>query len=123
MAASVADASVLSAVLFNEPQAAEAESLIEDGHLHEPALLANELASVCRKKIFRYPHLRDRLLESLRVGLSLDIEWVAVDHIAVVELALETGLTTEDATYLWLARELEIPLFTFDETLGRHVGV
>jgi predicted nucleic acid-binding protein len=86
----------------------------------EPALLANELASVCRKKIIRYPHLRDRLLG---VGLSLDIERVAVDHIAVVELALEAGLTTYDATYLWLARELETPLLTFDETLRRHVGV
>lgn len=123
MVASVADASVLAAIVFNEPRAAEAEALIGAGRLHEPALLASELASVCRKKIQQYTHLRDPLLSSLQIGLSMDIEWVAVDQIAVVELALATGLTTHDATYLWLARTLDLPLLTFDEQLLRRIEV
>lgn len=121
MVASVADASVLAAMVFNEPRATEAETLIGAARLHEPALLASELASVCRKKIRHYAHLRDPLLSSLEIGLSMDIEWVAVDHVAVVRLALETGLTSYDATYLWLARALDLPLLTFDVELLRRI--
>lgn len=119
MVASVADASVLAAIFFNEPRATEAEALLGPGRLHEPDLLASELASVCRKKIQQTVQLREPLLRSLEIGLSTDIEWVATDQIAVVELALETGLTTYDATYLWLSRTLSLPLLTFDEKLLR----
>ena len=38
---------------------------------------------------------------------------------AIVQLALETGLSTYDASYLWLARRLGAPLVTFDERLRR----
>lgn len=122
MAASVADASVLAAVIFSEPRAAEAGDLIGAEQLHEPALLASELASVCRKKIQQHEDLRDQILTSLEIGLSMDIEWVEVDHIAVVETALATGLTTYDATYLWLARTLQLQLLTFDEQLRRQIS-
>lgn len=121
MVASIADTSVLAAMVFNEPRAAEAEALIGAARLHEPPLLASELASVCRKKIQQYAHLREPLLSSLGIALSMDIEWVAVDHVAVVELALGTGLTAYDATYLWLARALGLPLLTFDEQLLRRI--
>ena len=120
MAGSVADASVLAALIFNEPRSAEAADLIGSTRLHEPAFLASELSSVCRKKIQLYPELRAPLLASLEIGLSMDMEWVEVDHVAVVETALETGLTTYDAAYLWLARALDLPLLTFDAHLGRH---
>lgn len=120
MAASVADASVLAALIFNEPRAAEAGALIGSARLHEPALLGHELASVCRKKVQLYPQLRARLLASLDIALTMDIEWVEVDHLAIVELALETDLTTYDASYLWLARALGLPLLTFDAQLERH---
>ncbi len=117
MAGSIADASVLAALLFNEPRAAEAATLIGTTRLLEPTLLASELASVCRKKIRQNPDLRGPLLTSLEIGLALQIEWIEVDHVAVVNMALETGLTTYDATYLWLARTLQLPLLTFDEQL------
>jgi predicted nucleic acid-binding protein len=119
MVASVADASVLAALIFEEPRADEAERLIGTASLFEPALLASELASVCRKKAQRHVDLQAQLLASLEIGLSMDIEWVEVDHVAVVETALVTGLTTYDATYLWLARILQAPLLTFDEQMKR----
>ena len=37
---------------------------------------------------------------------ELNIEIIEVDHLAVIELAKDTGLTTYDAGYLWLALEL-----------------
>jgi predicted nucleic acid-binding protein len=49
------------------------------------------------------------------------VETVEVDHHAVVELALRTGLTTYDASYLWLARDLAIELVTLDRQLAEAV--
>lgn len=89
----VADASVLAAITFGEPRAEEAEALLQDAFLYEPPLLVYELASVAHK---------------------LEIQWVDVDHRAVLHLALERGLTTYDATYLFVARSLGAPLVTFD---------
>jgi predicted nucleic acid-binding protein len=39
---------------------------------------------------------------------------------AVLDLALATGLTTYDATYLFLARSLGLPLATLDQRLRCH---
>jgi len=121
MPAEVADASVLGAFLFREPLADRAALLLEGKELFEPELLAYELASVARKKALRHADLRDTVLAALRLGLALAIHWVQADHAAVVELALETGLTTYDASYLHLSRSLEVPLVTFDEKLRRAV--
>lgn len=55
MAGSVADTSVLAALIFQEQRAAQAGSLLANVELFEPPLLFFELASVCRKKIHRYP--------------------------------------------------------------------
>jgi predicted nucleic acid-binding protein len=35
----------------------------------------------------------------------------------VLDLAKSTGLTADDAAYLWLARHLDAELVTFDEAL------
>ena len=50
---------------------------------------------------------------------KLAIEIVEVDHSAVVNMADETGLTTYDASYLWLARRLKGELITLDGKLQR----
>lgn len=119
MPAKVVDASVLGALLFGEPRAEEAFSLLQGAELYAPTLLFYELTSIARKKVLRYPRQRERLIEALRLGLALDIQQVEVDHEAALQIALETGLTTYDATYLSLARSLRVPLATFDERLQR----
>lgn len=117
MAASVADTSILAAILFREPRAEEAGDLIADTQLYEPPLLAYELASVCRKKCLQHPSIQSQLLQSLEIGLSLDIQWMEVDQLAIVALSVESDLTTYDATFLWTSRALGIPLYTFDDRL------
>jgi predicted nucleic acid-binding protein len=117
MAASVADTSILAAILFREPRADEAGDLIADTQLYEPPLLAYELASVCRKKCLQYPRKQNQLLQALEIGLSLDIQWLEVEQLAIVALSVESDLTTYDATFLWTARALGIPLYTFDDRL------
>ena len=117
MPARVVDASVLGSVVFQEPRAQEADDLIRDAALQAPELLLYELTHIAQKKSLQYPDQREAFQRSLEAVLSMDIRWREVDHIRVLELALETGLTTYDASYLYLARTLGLPLVTFDQQL------
>ena len=119
MPARVADASVIAAIAFGEPEAGEALSLLDNAELYEPSLLAYELASIARKKALRYPEQASVIARALSLSLALDVTWLDVDHDEALRLALETGLTTYDASYLYLARTLGVPLVTFDEQLRR----
>ena len=117
MPGKVADASLLGAVVFGEPRAEEAASLIGEADLYEPTLLAYELASIARKKIVSNPEQRDVLLQALMMSLSMNISWSEVNQLEVLNLALATGLTTYDASYLYLAKNLGLDLVTFDQRL------
>ncbi len=118
MPAKVVDASALGAVAFNEPEKAEALRLIGDAELYAPSLLAYELTSIARKKAVRHPEARASLAVALRDALlSVDVHWVEVDHSEALDLSIELGLSSYDASYLWLAHRLNAPLVTFDARL------
>ncbi len=93
-------------------------ALLKDTEIYAPPLLGYELTSIARKKAMRYPELKEKILAALEIGLGLDISWTEVEHLEVLRLALDTGLTTYDASYLYLSRALKIPLTTFDEKLA-----
>jgi predicted nucleic acid-binding protein len=123
----VVDASALAALLFGEPRAEQVAARLGDGQLVAPTLLRYEVASVCLKKIARHPELQEELQQALALVDKLNLRELAVSHADVVALAGRTGLTTYDASYLWLARSLDAVLVTLDETLhrastGRHRG-
>jgi predicted nucleic acid-binding protein len=88
MPVKVVDASVVAAIVFGEPEAERAAALIDNAELVAPPLL------------------------------ELDIDYVDVDHEAVLDLAVEKGVTDYDASYLWLSRKLKAPLVTLDERLS-----
>jgi predicted nucleic acid-binding protein len=113
----VVDASAIAALLFGEPEAEEVAHRLEGQALVAPALLWFELASVCLKKLLRLPELRSEILQAFDLNERLPIQVAAVDHVAVIGLAREHGLSTYDASYLWLARALGAPLETLDGRL------
>jgi predicted nucleic acid-binding protein len=115
----VVDASALAALLFGEPAGEAVASELDGVGLAAPSLLGFELANVCLTKCRRYPDQRPAFLAGFQLRGQLDIEEVAVDHAGVLELALETGLTVYDASYLWLARRLGAELVTLDKELAR----
>jgi len=117
MPAKVADASVIGAIVFGEPAAVEALTLLGEDDVYVPTLLAYELASIARTKIVRQPNERELILQALEIGLAMSIRWVDVDQPAVVELALAMALSTYDASYLYLAHALSASLVTFDQKL------
>lgn len=119
MPARVVDASVLAAWCFREPRSREALGLIQGSDLYAPSLLAYELTSIARRKAASYPGQADALGEALLVALALPIHWREVDHTAVLRMAVAAKLTTYDASYLYIARVLGVPLATFDQRLER----
>ncbi len=117
MAVRVADASILAALIFQEPRRNEAESLLRGADLYAPTLLPYELASIARKKSSKSPGKRPQILEALRNALAMDMSLVNTDAVELTALALDKNLTVYDAAYLWLARSLGAELLTFDRNL------
>lgn len=115
----VPDASALGAVAFGERRSESAVRALEGASLCAPALLRYELASIARSKIRAAPSLRDAILSQLAGILELSIHWIEIDPPIVVRLAIETGLTTYDASYLAVALERRAELVTFDRRLRR----
>jgi predicted nucleic acid-binding protein len=59
-----------------------------------------------------YPHLRERFRDAFAFARKMPIEIADVKYPEVVGLAMKTGLTSYDACYLWLAREVRGELIT-----------
>jgi len=115
----VVDASALGALVFGEPEAERISDMLSGAPLVAPALLPYELASICLKKIKAHPAKQALLFEAFELAGKLAIEYVDVDHKQVITLAKDKGLTTYDATYLWLARETGGRLVTLDAVLRK----
>ena len=119
----VVDASALGALIFGEPQAEETDSRLEGGTMVAPPLLWFELASICLKKITAHPRQKKELLRALGLTGRLPIQPVEVNQPEVVRLAWQTGLTTYDASYLWLVRQLRGEMVTLDEKLKKMAKI
>jgi len=119
MAVKVVDASALAAVLFGEPEAETMVDRLQGYALAAPLLLSFELASICLKKVKRYPAKRTLLLEALELFGQMDIAQIKVNVCEVVTLAEQKRLSTYDASYVWLAQQFGAELVTLDKTLDK----
>jgi predicted nucleic acid-binding protein len=113
----VVDASALGALVFNEPKAEEMANALSMVTIAAPTLLWFELASIALRKMVIHPKQKDQILNAFQLGRHLAIEVVEVDHSKVIELARKAGLTSYDASYLWLALHLGGELVTLDKKL------
>jgi predicted nucleic acid-binding protein len=107
----------LGALLFGEPRAPEIAVALGENSLAAPLLLPFELASVCLKKIVSHPERSGSIIDAFGLFPRLSIDLVEVDHMQTVVMARKTGLTTYDASYLWLAHELGGELISLDKQL------
>jgi predicted nucleic acid-binding protein len=114
----VVDASAIGALVFAEPDAEKIAGELNGFLLMAPHLLWFELASIGLKKIQIHPEQTRQILNAFYRAGSLLVETVDVNHSEIIELARDSGLTTYDASYLWLARHVDGTLFTLDRKLG-----
>ena len=105
--------------MFEEERADEARTLLlQSEEVAAPPLIYYELTNIARTKARQNPSLRQTITEQLQTALEIEISQAPVDFPAVLELALEKNLSAYDASYLFVARELNAPLLTFDDTLA-----
>jgi len=102
---------------IGEPEGQKIVSRLRGSRLAAPELLFLEVASICLKKLKRYPDQRQSIIKAFKMLRRLTIESVEIDHVEVVLLAERNGLTVYDASYLWLARRLDAELVTLDQRL------
>lgn len=125
MSVLVVDASVVIKWFLPEVHGEAARRLLAAPHQYlAPDLLFPEVGNVIWKKI-----RRGELTPRDGQRLAADLATVAVEAVAsrvllsdAVALAVATGLTVYDATYLALAVRLDTVLVTADERLGRAVA-
>ncbi len=115
--AAVVDASAVAAMAFDESQASVIGRELSAGALYAPTLIDYELTSIAWKKLRRHPTERTAIAAGLQLARRLRIEKLTPDMQGVLTLALVSGLTVYDASYLWLARSMRLPLVTLDERL------
>ena len=112
------DSSLVIALLFLEQNAHEAEMRMDGQALHAPYLIDLEVANACRNRVRSKLVTLEAARDSLDDFLQLDVERHDIDIRATFDLASRYGITTYDASFLWLAQHLAAPLATFDAALG-----
>jgi len=97
----------------------QARALLADTHIAAPHLIDAEFMHVIRKHLLR----KDI---SLRIANSAIASWMAFEIERVPTFALDAtiwqmrdNLTSYDATYVALAKELDVPLFTCDRRMAK----
>ncbi len=115
----VVDASAVAAMLFGEPDGATIAAHLQGETLVAPHVIDYEFAHACEKKIRRHVDRREALMAMLDALDEFAISRVPVPIAEIVCLALSTGLSTYDASYLWLATNHDIELVTLDHRLAR----
>lgn len=115
----VVDASALGALVFGEPQAEEISQALSDATLVAPVLLWFEMAAVAVKKMRLHPEQASQMRMAFSLAFRLPVAIKEVNYGETVNLALNSDLTTYDASYLWLADRLGAELVTLDTKLGR----
>jgi predicted nucleic acid-binding protein len=118
----VVDASALAAVVYQEAEEQDIVARLHGYRSCAPALLRFEMANICIKKANRHPALRSLIIAQHARSLSFPVVEFDVDQEEVVSLAGTFKLTAYDASYLWLARRLDIELVTLDGDLMKAIA-
>jgi predicted nucleic acid-binding protein len=113
----VVDASALFALAFGEPEGTLVSRRMASEPLHAPSLILLELTNATLNRCRREPPRAPGFTEALMRALAVPITLYDVDAAGVLRVALATGLSAYDASYLWLAGHLAVELVTLDRRL------
>ena len=115
----VVDASAVAAVVFGELGGDTVRHELRGQPLYAPSLINYELTHVAWKKLRRSPSGAKAILEALGAVVRLGVVHTQPDMVQVLALAAATGLTSYDASYLWVSKFLGLRLVTLDRELAK----
>ncbi|HYP72849.1 MAG TPA: type II toxin-antitoxin system VapC family toxin [Microbacterium sp.] len=116
----VLDASVALAWLIDSERMVATDALLDRAAVEgvvAPSLLIYEIANRLGRAVRTGELSRDQAHETLRFFTSLDLEFVQLHTLALVDSTVDTGLTSYDAAYLQVASTRGAPLATLDRKL------
>ena len=120
---SVADASVLVAVLTNSGYEGEwARSVVDEGPLAGPHFVLVETSNLLRRLELAGELSRTEATDAFRTLLGLNIELYLFAPFGERVWELRHNLTCYDAWYVAIAEALACPLLTLDRRLARATG-
>lgn len=114
----VVDASLIAAIVFDEPGQDDAALSLQGKQAVAPGLLRYEMANIGAQKLRRGELSLEETLACLNALAAFDIEYGEIDPAAVLRLAQAYRISAYDASYLWLAGELKAPIGTLDRELA-----
>jgi len=117
----VADANLLAYMLIPGPLTPKAERVrAKDNVWVVTPLLRYEFLNVLLKYVRVQQIGVDAAARSYHRGMDMvEISVIERDAVEVLRLAVGSGCWTYDAEYVWLARELDVPLITEDQKVLR----
>lgn len=114
----VIDASVILAVLANEPVRNRLISITTGAHLVAPASLPWEIGNALSAMIKRRRVTVDQAQETVAAFHRISIRLVDVNLSKALALASRFGIYTYDAYFLECALSMHLPLLTLDRDLS-----
>lgn len=118
----VIDASYILTYLLPDENSTSVDELFvryqkKEVHFVAPPLLQLEVLGGLRSAVLRKRLKEADALELAQKFLDLDIEFREIPYLDVLKLSFETSLTVYDSTYLWISKDIHIPILTQDSQL------
>jgi predicted nucleic acid-binding protein len=119
----VVDASVIVDLLIEHPRSAAARTAMEGADGVAPALLDAEVLNAVTRYVRRGELSENRAQQALSLLVDADIERFPIAPLVFDAWGLRHNVSTYDAFYVALARELHCPLITCDRALAAAPGL
>jgi predicted nucleic acid-binding protein len=113
----VVDASVIIAVIANEPVKSEIISLTQGAHLIAPRSVHWEIGNAFSAMFKRQRITLEQAILALQIYKTIPIRFVEVDLEQALEISAELQIYAYDAYLLQCALKYQLPMFTLDHIL------
>ncbi|WP_010261324.1 type II toxin-antitoxin system VapC family toxin [Treponema primitia] len=115
----VIDASVIMALIIDEPEKEIAIRLTKDTTLLAPQMIPFEIGNALTRIYKRHILVEDEIIKAYREFKKIPLKTVEVDMENALRIACKYTIYAYDAYYLETAKRLKIPLLTFDANMKR----
>ncbi|MDR2101073.1 MAG: type II toxin-antitoxin system VapC family toxin [Treponema sp.] len=116
------DASVIMAIILNEPNKDTAIKLTKSSILLSPGMISYEIGNALISLYKRHKLRKDEVIEAYHDFENIPIRVLEVSMERALEISCKYNIYAYDAYYLETAKRLKLPLITFDISM-RNVAL